>query len=102
MQFIGGIRFGKSYWKAANATWPFTRLTIEPDALVLSTAFFKTFRLEKAPIKRLSKYSGFIPFVSTALRIEHTVAEYPSFMLFWTFSPESVKSALIQNGYAFN
>ncbi len=101
MQFTVGIRFGNSYWRAANATWPFTKLTIEPDTLILSTLFFGTFHFEKAQIKRLSQYSGFIPFVSTAIRIEHAAPDYPPFMLFWTFSPESVKADLIQNGYDF-
>ncbi len=102
MQFTGGIRFGKSFWRAANATWPFTKLTIEPGALTLSTVFFGTFRFEKAQIKKLSGYSGFIPFVSKGILIEHTVPDYPPFILFWTYSPESVKNALIQNGYGFD
>ena len=98
MKFIGGIRQGKSFWRSMNATWPFARLTVAPEGLTLGTTFFWTFSFERNQITKLSKY-GFVPFFATGLRIEHSVAGYPPFIVFWTFWFGGVKAALIENGY---
>jgi hypothetical protein len=82
-----------------NATWPFARLTVEPGGLTLSTTFYGTFSFEKNQITKLSKY-GFIPFFATGLRIEHSVAGCPPFIVFWTLGPfNAVKAGLIEQGY---
>jgi hypothetical protein len=95
-RFTGGIRYGESYYNAFNASWPFAKLTIEPDAILLNTAFFKKFRFPKNQITTLSKYSGFF---SKGLRIEHGLGDYPPFIVFWTFEFQSVKSKLIESEY---
>lgn len=98
MEFTGGSRYGKSFWRSANYTWPLARLEIEPDKLRLSTFFGRTFLFEKSQIKSLSMYGGLF-FFSTGLLIEHSVADYPPFIVFWTFSFDGVKTELVRNGY---
>jgi hypothetical protein len=97
MQFTGGSRCGINYWISWNASWPLANLKIEPDELVLSTFLFSTYRFKKSQISKLSKCRRF--FFSSGIRIEHTIGEYSPFIVFWTFCPEKVKMALIENGY---
>jgi hypothetical protein len=86
---IGGARIG-----FINATWPLARLSADRDAIALRCLFKLTFPRHK--ITRLSRYRGFI---STGLQIEHTVRRYPGFMLFWTFSFDTLKMELEALGY---
>jgi len=100
MQFTGGLRYGPNAYLGCNVTWPFAKLTAESGFLsVTDTCFKRAYSFEKNQIKRLSKYWGL--FISPGIRIEHTVDNYPSFIVFWTFSQNNVKSGLIEMGYAF-
>jgi hypothetical protein len=88
---IGGARIG-----FINATWPFARLSATPEAIALRCLIFK-FTFPRDSITRLSRYKGFS---SSGLQIEHKVARYPAFMLFWTFSFDTLKAELEALGYA--
>jgi hypothetical protein len=81
---------------ALNASWPFTRLIIDPQQIQLNTMFLKDFSLPKSNITSISKYSGFF---SNGIRIEHRIADFPPFIVFWTRKLEAISSALTQNGY---
>jgi hypothetical protein len=87
---IGGARIG-----FINATWPLALLSAQRDSIALRCLFKFTFPRDR--ITRLSRYRGFI---STGLQIEHTVPRYPAFMLFWTFSFDTLKVELEALGYA--
>lgn len=100
MKFTGGIRYGRNYCLAFNATWPFAQLLVEPDFITLTSRFLfwrSELRFEKNQIKRISEYR---PLISMGLRIEHSVAGYPPFILFWTFIFDAIKAELVQNGYS--
>jgi hypothetical protein len=97
-EFTGGIRYGKTYGDAFNASWPFARLIIGTEGIQLNTTFFKNFSFLKQDIAAVSKYSGFF---SEGLRIEHHIADYPPFIVFWTSKLEAVSMALSKNGYIF-
>jgi len=97
-EFTGGVRYGKTYTNAFNATWPFARLIIGPEGIQLNSTFFKIFSFSKQDITAVSKYSGFF---SEGLRIEHHVADYPPFIVFWTSKLEAISIALSKNGYIY-
>lgn len=93
----GGIRCGNSYYEAFNATWPFAELLIGAEAISMRVAFYKFFVFPRNHIQSLSEYRGFF---SKGVKIEHDLAEYPPFIVFWTFELDAVKSALDKDGYA--
>jgi hypothetical protein len=97
----GGIRYGSSFWIAANFTWPFAKLTAGPGEISIRVAlgklWSKTFVFERSQIKSISKKRGLI---STGIVIEHSVAEYPPFILFWTFRYETLKKQLETVGHS--
>jgi hypothetical protein len=86
---IGGARI-----RSMNATWPFARLSADRDAITLRCLSKFTFPRDR--ITRLSRYRGFF---STGLRIEHNVPRCPGFMVFWTFSFDTLKVELEALGY---
>jgi hypothetical protein len=82
----GGIRYGESFWYATNLTAPFALLRVSKDAIVLSASILRegdrTFSFPRSAIRRLRWKRGLF---SRGLQIEHTVAEYPPFVLFWGY-----------------
>jgi hypothetical protein len=92
----GGARIGTSVFFALNATWPFARLTVKETELALSFLWW-TWILPKRSIRSLRKYSGIF---STGLRIEHSAAGCPAFVVFWTFGFNALKQELERCGYA--
>ena len=91
----GGARIGTSVLFALSVTWPFARLTIKETELGVS-CFGWTWIFPKNSIQSLRKYSGFF---STGLRIEHSVARCPRFVVFWTFGFVTLKQELERCGY---
>ena len=95
----GGARAGTSYWSAWNMTWPFARISVKAGRIELRDSFLLFARLYTfAPgsVRRLSAYRGLF---SRGLRIEHTVAAYPPFVLFWSFGLSELTAALEQGGF---
>lgn len=75
----GGCEVGRNSWFAKEWTWPFAGLYIYRDQLVLSMSFHR-YALPRTAISQIRRYcSG----VSLGLKIEHTVSDYPPFMLFY-------------------
>lgn len=70
----GGARVG-----TLNATYPFATLWVEADGLCVS-CLGRDYSFPKGSIRSLSRHRGF---VSTGLRIEHSVASLPQFVVFW-------------------
>lgn len=62
-----------------NATIPFAVLSANADAVRL-TCFGSEYLFPRACIRSLRRHRGFF---STGLRIEHSVALYPKFVVFW-------------------
>jgi len=98
MHFTGGLRYGPNSYLGYNVTWPFAKLTAEANSLTLTvTLFNRIYSFEKSQIRKLSKYRGLL--ISPGIRVEHTVAEYQPFIVFWTSSPTKVKRALEELAY---
>lgn len=97
----GGIRYGSSFWIATNFSWPFATLTASPGEISISVSlgqlWSKTFALKRSQIKSIRKNRGLI---STGIVIEHFNAEYPPFILFWTFRYEALKEQLEAVGHS--
>ena len=91
----GGARIGASFWGAFNATWPFAKLTVEESGIQVSV-LFRRYSFSPASVRRLSTYSGVF---SRGLLVEHTVADYPPFVLFWSFALPELTAALQQRGF---
>ena len=86
----GGARIG-----FFNATWPFAEFSATSDLIRLSCLGPECSFL-RSDIRGLSRH---IDIFSTGLRIEHTIAAYPKFIVFWTFRYEALKRGLEGLGY---
>jgi hypothetical protein len=95
LSLTGGVRIGKGYWLAYYRTWPFVRLHVCPDRLVL-TGIARGYEFPLSSITRLSRYR---PFFCHGLRIEHVVSEYPPFVVFWTPDVDRLLEVLRENGF---
>ena len=98
-QQTGGLRWGESFWSAANATWPFAKLTATSGEIRLSMRFIglmkDDFAFAKSEIDGMRRKKGILPF-STGIIIEHHKASYPRFILFWTFGYQQLKTELTE------
>ena len=95
----GGLRWGKTYWRAANATWPFAKITVSTNAITIrltSGIANRVFAFSKSEITSLRKTRGFF---STGLDIRHTNRQCPQFIVFWTIRFHILKMQLEQRGY---
>jgi hypothetical protein len=80
----GGARRG-----GANYTWPFERLSVYEDELILSET-----KISKENIEKLSKHNGIF---SSGLRIDRKSNN--ELLIFWTFNFRALKNALEKAGY---
>ena len=87
----GGVRIGRGF----NATWPFANLMVGDENLTL-ICLWKNWTFPKGSIRRLSKHQGLF---SSGLRIEHDIALYPAFIVFWSMGFVELKSELEKSGY---
>jgi hypothetical protein len=96
----GGIRYGESFYRGANFTWPFACLRVTGDSLVLKLSFLhlssRTFAFPKSEIRALRWKRGLF---SIGLHIEHAVSSYPPFILFWTLDRKKLAESLKNFGY---
>ena len=90
----GGVRIGEGLI-AFNATWPFAKLGVGDEKLTL-TCFWKQWVFPKGSIRRLSEHDGLF---SSGLRIEHDIACYSAFLVFWSMGFSKLKSELEKGGY---
>jgi len=91
----GGLRVGGGLFLAFNASWPFASLKVDDAGLTLS-CLGKRWIFPRTSIGRLSKHEGLF---SVGLRIEHSVADYAKFIVFWTFRFAQLRRELEQRGY---
>ncbi|MEZ5323660.1 MAG: hypothetical protein R3F19_01125 [Verrucomicrobiales bacterium] len=95
----GGLRWGSSYWLSANATFPFGKIWIDDEKIVIEVDLLvkkRRFDFPKEAIQRLAMKRALM---GKGLVIQHSVEDYPRFVLFWTFSFPRLKSNLEQRGY---
>jgi hypothetical protein len=96
----GGLRWGSSFWRAANATWPFASLRASTDSVTVQLSVFgvwrQSFEFRRGDILSMRRLKGLF---STGVRIEHAKPEYPPFDVFWTLRYSVLKARLIELGY---
>lgn len=96
----GGIRYGDSFWRAMNFTWPFVTLTASVDRLSIRVSIgrfvFRSFDLERSQVNAIKKKRGLL---SVGIEIEHSNADLPPFLLFGTFCYDELERQLESLGY---
>jgi hypothetical protein len=91
----GGYRVGRNAWLALNASWPFGTLQIRRGELILR-CIASRYRFPSASISRLSRFQGAF---SSGLRIEHSIAKYPRFIVFWSRAMPELQSRIKEAGF---
>lgn len=91
----GGYRVGLNGFFSINASWPFGSLEVQPDQLVLR-CLTCSYVFPAASITRVSFHQGFF---SSGLRIEHSIPDYPAFILFWSSDMKELGRKLTQAGF---
>ncbi len=96
----GGLRWGRSFMWAMNASWPFAKLRASHDRICIEMSFLglmrKQFDFTRSDIRKLRRRSGVM---SVGLLVEHSRAEYPQFILFWSLRFPTLKARLERLGY---
>jgi len=96
----GGIRYGRSFWMATKFTWPFATLTVTQDQIsihvTLGRLWSRTFTFDPTQIKSIRKKRVLY---SVGIEIDHSITEYPIYILFWTFRYKTLKKELEKIGY---
>jgi hypothetical protein len=92
----GGFRVGRNALLALNATWPFGTLEIQPGQLVLR-ALFRRYIFPRETIIALSVFDGLF---SRGVRIEHSIPNYPRFVVFWSSHMSRLEQRLKEAGYS--
>ena len=97
---IGGIRYGDSFWRASNYTWPFATLAATPSGITISVSVLglwkRVFTFDRSSIRSIARKRGVF---SVGAQIVHSVADYPPFVLFWTFSFRGLSAGLRELGF---
>jgi len=96
----GGLRCGESYWNSGNLSWPFAHILVDAAGITISSGigpfFAKELHFERTQILSIKKMGGVL---SRGIRLVHTAAEHPPFVLFWTGQFEKLHTALKAFGY---
>jgi hypothetical protein len=90
MTFRGGARIGMF-----NASWPFARLTLTKDSVLLKV-FATEYRLKREEICRFEFFRGWF---SSGVMLVHTNSTLDSHVVFWSLSPQEVLSASQELGF---
>jgi hypothetical protein len=62
-----------------SCTWPFARMEVRPDRIIVSI-FWKKYVFPRSAIRCLRRFRGVI---STGIKIEHDNPKAPRFVVFW-------------------
>lgn len=73
-----------------HGTWPFGRLRVYDDRLVLE-AFFRTYEFPREAIASLSVAVGPL---AVGINIEHSVEACPEIVVFWSFDLAELREQL--------
>jgi hypothetical protein len=91
----GACEVGPNSWLSKVWTQPFAGLYIYRDELVLSMSF-RRYPFSREQISQIRRYrSGLLH----GLKIEHTVSDYPPFMIFYPSDIDEFEEALDANAF---
>jgi len=91
----GGYRVGYNAWLSCNFSWPFGSVEVRSGHLALHCMT----RVLDFPISQVTSASLYHGLFSVGVRIEHTIAQYPRFVVFWTFDPDALLRRLQDAGF---
>ncbi len=94
----GGLRWGRSYLRAAHASWPFARLRLDDSGIEVSVRFplvGRRFTFDRSDITALR----FRRLAGWGLQIEHGRDDRPAHISFWTTNRNRLSDALAALGY---
>ena len=91
----GDCSIGRNSWLAEYITWPFSGLYLYRDELVLSMPF-RRYRFPRDQISCIHRYRYAL---MRGLQIEHSVANYPSFVVFFPSDVTEMEEALDENAF---
>jgi hypothetical protein len=85
---------------SANATWPFAKLSVSREQLVLQVFILGTYVFKQDDVLRIEPY-GIIPIAGKGVRIHHRVAHYPKKIVFWYLcvNPQPIVDSLRAFGF---
>ncbi|MFZ6718574.1 hypothetical protein [Undibacterium sp. Ji49W] len=90
--FTGGSRIG---W--VNASWPFAKLNISRQKVVLTT--FGKYEFSSDQVVSFEPY-GVIPVIASGIRINHNRPDYPDTIIFWCLGRrDTVLNSFAQCGF---
>ena len=91
----GGYRVGRSALFSFNASWPFGSVELRSGKLELHCIM----RHLVFPVSAVTSISIYYGLFSVGVRIEHSIADYPRFVVFWTRKPDDLIQRLRDAGY---
>jgi len=91
----GGYRVARNAWLSFNASWPFGSVELRSGQLALH-CITRRLVFPASAVTTVSIYHGLF---SVGIRIEHTIADYPRFVVFWTRKPDELIQRLKNAGY---
>jgi hypothetical protein len=95
----GGLRWGRSFWLAANATWPFATLGITRESVEVQVGVWplrRRFLFAPEEVRAFRRCRGLF---SVGVQVEHARPDYPPLILFWTFRSWQLLRAVRALGY---
>jgi len=97
--WTGGVRLD-----GYQATWPFAKLLMGPEALRLKLVFRPELVFHRGEIAQLHVYQNSIPLVGklfNGIRFMHGKPGYPETVIFWYFGDvDAVARELVTRGFA--
>ena len=91
----GGYRVGRSALLSFNASWPFGSVEVRSGYFVLHCIS----RRLVFPVSAVTSVSMYHGLFSIGIRIEHTIPNYPRFVVLWTRKPGALIRRLKDAGY---
>lgn len=96
-EITGGARIG-----SVNASWPFATFKVSKDKLELNASIVGNLVFQPQDIISIEPYSKFT-FIGKGIKINHSITNYDSEVIFWTFQdPFYVINQIRQLGFFDN
>src|SRR4051812_19665187 len=97
----GGLKWGEDRWRGTSGvSWPLATLRATRDELRIDAgagAIGTSFRFTRAEIASMFLKRHVL---MLGLHITHTRSDYPPLIVFWSFRPRRLRSALEALGYS--
>jgi len=92
---LGGLHVGKSEFFRSRMTWPFAKIEIYHDKIVINYLFFFNIEIMKHHIDSIEKYVR----LNTGVMIKHHNQEKSPFIVFYSLLPDELFKKLKEAGY---